>query len=310
MTIETANKLLKLRKEHNLSQEELAEKLGISRQAVSKWERAEASPDTDNLILLAKLYKVSLDELLNIDIKLYDKDTIKLTKPTEEYEESSQDGEVYSSNYIPPIQEEFNPNSYAPPVQEEFNPNSYISSIPEPIYQNTTTVNTNIPISTPSFLQNIANIFETFMFKHNISYKWLYLFPYYAIAIALFFLFGYVIGFGLSWGWFLTIPLYYTTIKCIEKKNPYIFCYPVVALILFFMQGYLFGFALSWLWFLTIPLYYTMIPAIKKNNPLIFCYPVVAVMFFLFFGYFISYKLSMIFFATIPFYYWYFSKRA
>lgn len=68
MTIETANKLLKLRKQHNLSQEELAEKLGISRQAISKWERAEASPDTDNLILLARLYNVSLDELLNVNI--------------------------------------------------------------------------------------------------------------------------------------------------------------------------------------------------------------------------------------------------
>lgn len=68
MTIETANKLLKLRKQHNLSQEELAEKLGISRQAVSKWERAETSPDTDNLILLARLYNVSLDELLNVNI--------------------------------------------------------------------------------------------------------------------------------------------------------------------------------------------------------------------------------------------------
>ena len=68
MTIETANKLLKLRKQHNLSQEELAEKLGISRQAISKWERGDAFPDTDNLILLARLYNVSLDELLNLKI--------------------------------------------------------------------------------------------------------------------------------------------------------------------------------------------------------------------------------------------------
>lgn len=67
MTIEIADRLVKLRKEKGLSQEELAEKLGLSRQAVSKWERAEASPDTDNLICLAKLYGVSLDELLNTD---------------------------------------------------------------------------------------------------------------------------------------------------------------------------------------------------------------------------------------------------
>ncbi len=64
MNIEIANRLVNLRKSNYLSQEALAEKLGISRQAVSKWERAEASPDTDNLIQLAKLYHVSLDELL------------------------------------------------------------------------------------------------------------------------------------------------------------------------------------------------------------------------------------------------------
>lgn len=66
MNLEIASRLVALRKENKLSQEALAEKLGISRQAVSKWERAEASPDTDNLIALAKLYHISLDDLLKI----------------------------------------------------------------------------------------------------------------------------------------------------------------------------------------------------------------------------------------------------
>lgn len=64
MNIEIANKLYRLRKQNGFSQEELASRLGISRQAVSKWERAEVSPDTDNLIALARLYNISLDELL------------------------------------------------------------------------------------------------------------------------------------------------------------------------------------------------------------------------------------------------------
>ncbi|MCR5307566.1 MAG: helix-turn-helix domain-containing protein [bacterium] len=67
MNIEIANRLQQLRKEKGYSQEELAQALGLSRQAVSKWERAESSPDTDNLICLAKLYGMSLDELLNTD---------------------------------------------------------------------------------------------------------------------------------------------------------------------------------------------------------------------------------------------------
>ena len=64
MTLELANRLVALRRAHHMSQEELADRLGISRQAVSKWERAEASPDTDNLIALSKLYGVTLDELI------------------------------------------------------------------------------------------------------------------------------------------------------------------------------------------------------------------------------------------------------
>ncbi len=60
-------RLAKYRKIKGLSQEELAFKLDVSRQAVSKWERDEASPDTNNLIALAKIYGVSLDDLLYKD---------------------------------------------------------------------------------------------------------------------------------------------------------------------------------------------------------------------------------------------------
>lgn len=65
MDLITANRLQQLRKLNGYSQDVLAEKLGVSRQAVSKWERAESSPDTDNLISLAKLYGLTLDDLLN-----------------------------------------------------------------------------------------------------------------------------------------------------------------------------------------------------------------------------------------------------
>ena len=64
MDAQIANRLADLRRKAGLSQEALAAKLGVSRQAVSKWERSEASPDTDNLIALASLYSVTLDQLL------------------------------------------------------------------------------------------------------------------------------------------------------------------------------------------------------------------------------------------------------
>jgi len=67
MNVDIAERLAKRRREAGYSQEGLAEKLGVSRQAVSKWERSESSPDTDNLIALAQLYGVSLDDLLYVD---------------------------------------------------------------------------------------------------------------------------------------------------------------------------------------------------------------------------------------------------
>lgn len=67
MNVEVAQRLAELRRAKGYSQESLAHELGLSRQAVSKWERAESSPDTENLISLAKLYGVSLDELLRVD---------------------------------------------------------------------------------------------------------------------------------------------------------------------------------------------------------------------------------------------------
>lgn len=64
MDLAMAQRLVDRRKAAELSQEALAAQLGVSHQAVSKWERSESSPDTDNLIALAALYGVSLDELL------------------------------------------------------------------------------------------------------------------------------------------------------------------------------------------------------------------------------------------------------
>lgn len=57
-------KLKKLRKARGLSQEQLADRLNVSRQAISKWELGESTPDTDNLVALSDYYGVSLDYLL------------------------------------------------------------------------------------------------------------------------------------------------------------------------------------------------------------------------------------------------------
>lgn len=59
------NKLIKLRKEKGLSQEELAEKLNVSRQSVSKWESNNTYPETDKIVQICNIFDCSMDDLIN-----------------------------------------------------------------------------------------------------------------------------------------------------------------------------------------------------------------------------------------------------
>ena len=61
------DKIIKLRKENGWSQEELAEKLDVSRQAISRWENGTALPDAQNVLQISKLFHVTTDYLLNDD---------------------------------------------------------------------------------------------------------------------------------------------------------------------------------------------------------------------------------------------------
>lgn len=64
-----ADKIINLRKKNGLSQEELAEQIGVSRQAVSKWEGMQSIPDLDKLIALSRFFGVSTDYLLNDELE-------------------------------------------------------------------------------------------------------------------------------------------------------------------------------------------------------------------------------------------------
>ena len=61
--------IARLRKEKGFSQEKLAELLGVSRQAVTKWESGKTNPDTENLLAIAEIFGVSLDELCGAETK-------------------------------------------------------------------------------------------------------------------------------------------------------------------------------------------------------------------------------------------------
>lgn len=65
-----ADKIIELRKKSGLSQEELAEKMNVSRQSVSKWEGAQSIPDLDKILALSKIFGVSTDYLLKDDFEM------------------------------------------------------------------------------------------------------------------------------------------------------------------------------------------------------------------------------------------------
>lgn len=63
-----ADKIIELRKKHQMTQEDLAERLGVSRQSISKWEGAQSLPDLNKIVKLAKTFGVSTDYLLDDDM--------------------------------------------------------------------------------------------------------------------------------------------------------------------------------------------------------------------------------------------------
>lgn len=61
-------KIAELRKKNNLSQEELAEKVGVARQTISKWEIGDTTPDINQVKVISKIFNISIDELVDNDI--------------------------------------------------------------------------------------------------------------------------------------------------------------------------------------------------------------------------------------------------
>ena len=81
-----SDKIIKLRKAHGWSQEDLADELHVSRQAISRWENGTALPDAQNVLRISKLFGVTIDYLLNDDYES-DRDIPAVQTVTKENEE-------------------------------------------------------------------------------------------------------------------------------------------------------------------------------------------------------------------------------
>lgn len=82
--MEFNNKLYELRKQKGLSQEELANRLNVSRQTISKWEVGESTPDMEKLAAISELFDISLDELV-LDKAAKKEETTEQTTKSELY---------------------------------------------------------------------------------------------------------------------------------------------------------------------------------------------------------------------------------
>lgn len=108
------NNLFKFRKKIGLSQENVADKLGVSRQTISKWETDETLPDIYQAKKLAKLYNMSLDDLIEFDIEMARIEEI-IENSDEEKENKIDWTSVWSKKYpiLAKYQKEVNIDEYA-----------------------------------------------------------------------------------------------------------------------------------------------------------------------------------------------------
>ena len=74
------SKLAQARRQHNLTQEQLAEQLGVTRQAVSRWESDAAYPETDKIVRMSQLLGVSGDYVIWMDVTSRERDIVKYVK--------------------------------------------------------------------------------------------------------------------------------------------------------------------------------------------------------------------------------------
>lgn len=254
MNIEIANRMVQLRKSHNLSQEALAEKLGITRQAVSKWERAEASPDTDNLIMLARLYGVSLDELLKTEDEIPMPDAEANDRETEEEVQGKCEEADEEKDYV-------RVGFQGVHIKDK---NGEVHVGWDGIHVDDTKQGDSVHIDKNGVYVN-GERYEKDWFAHHAH------FPI-AMLIVVAYIFIGCVWYAWHPGWllFLLIPIWESFVSAIRKKRADVFAYPVLATLIFLCLGIFFGmWHPGWVVFVTIPLYYSLVSYlrhIKRNS--------------------------------------------
>ena len=288
---ETAERLYQYRRRAGLSQERLAELIGVSRQAISKWERAEASPDTDNLIALSKIYGVTIDELINGKTPINDasgadrdddgapvekEETVhKNSQDESESEESeasadsdheeSDDGSSGSGNPKKETKISFRNGIHIDDGDDHVHigfdgihvddENSHVHIGRNGVYVEE---NGQVKVDEAKVSSYAKHCFgekgqsRTAAFFKNVPVPVLSVIAYLAFGY-----FGVCGGWAAGWVVFFIVPLYYSFISAIEHRNPNHFAFPVLVTAVYIYLGITEGmWHPYWAEFLLIPVYY------------------------------------------------------
>lgn len=94
-------KIIALRNKYQMSQGDLAEKLNVSRQSVSKWETGASIPDLDKLIAMSEVFQVTIDELVKEDVGLYQEEENSICKEEDAAKRKNEKQEEYLKKHFP-----------------------------------------------------------------------------------------------------------------------------------------------------------------------------------------------------------------
>lgn len=246
---ETAKRLYECRKSAGYSQEELAEKIGVSRQAISKWERGESSPDTDNLIALSKIYNITIDELINSDVK----PEKKSEEMSEEQQEDSKEEYVSFKNGI-------HVHNGTDKVDIDFSGIHVETNKGESVHIG------------KGWGVQVDGIDEKYIFKHHKAFTLTgALVP--ILSIIAFLAVGFAVENGWKYSWLilLLIPIIESFIEAVKHRDPNRFAYPVMVAGVYLTYGMCMSvWHPTWIIFLTIPIYYIILgilnPKKEKEN--------------------------------------------
>ena len=230
------NNLYELRRKAGLSQEEFADRLNVSRQAVSKWERGEAYPDTENLITISEMFKVTIDELLNAkDLSSIEAKNIDAADVNEQ------------ANITDKTESK---GGYGLKLELDNGINLKVGKGDEDDFID----------------EDDDEDDEEDKDRMNSKLSILYRVPYPIVTLIAFLAIG-LFSDGWYWAWtlFMTIPIYYSLLDAIRKKSLSEFEYAIFVAFIYCLFGIIYKWwHPGWVIFVTIPIYYPIASGIDR----------------------------------------------